>query len=96
MKEKILFSAIILVLSFSTYAQNWQWAKQVGSNILQSYDGGKVITDGNNSYLIGWYSSSIYLQTDTLNSNGTNDLFIIKYDANGNELLAKEFGGNGT
>jgi hypothetical protein len=94
MKKYIYHLIVFCFISNYSNAQNWQWAKQVGSNIVQSYDGGNVITDGTNYYLIGWYSGSIYLSNDTLNSNGNNDLFIIKYDANGNELWAKGFGGN--
>ena len=98
MKHKLFILSVFVLLGFSfkCKAQNWQWSKQVGSNILQSYDYGAVITDGNNSYLIGYYSSKIFLQTDTLLSSGSNDLFIIKYDPSGNELWAKGFGGNGT
>jgi hypothetical protein len=93
MKKIILFLSIV-VIPIIAHSQNWQWAKQVGSNIVQSYDYGYVSTDGSNAYLMGWYSGSLYLQTDTLNANGTNGLFAIKYDANGNELWAKGFGGN--
>lgn len=87
---------ILFLIPSALFSQNWQWANQVGSNILQSYDYARVITDGTNSYLVGRYSNSIYFQTDTLSSDGTNDLFIIKYGVNGNEIWAKGFGGNGT
>lgn len=92
--KKLTLYLILLILPYFAHSQNWQWAKQVGSNIIQSYDYGKVITDGAEYYVFGWYSNSLYLQTDTLNSNGTEGLYVIKYDSNGIEKWAKGFGGN--
>lgn len=92
MKKSLLFALVFLPIFAKS--QNWQWANQVGSSILQSYDYGSVITDGSNSYLIGKYSGTIYLQSDTLVAVGNNGLFVIKYDAIGNEVWARGFGGN--
>ncbi|MBA3285452.1 MAG: T9SS type A sorting domain-containing protein [Nitrosopumilus sp.] len=87
---------ILLLFPSMLFSQNWQWANKVGSNIFQSTDFANVITDGTNSYLVGRYSGALYLQTDTLYAIGTNGLFVIKYDASGNEMWAKGFGGNNT
>src|SRR5690606_41595263 len=92
MKEIFLIAMILSHVLAS--GQNWQWANSVGSNILQSADFAKVISDGSNAYLAGRYSNVIYLQTDTLYAPGNNGLFVIKYDANGNELWGRGFGGN--
>ncbi len=95
--KNTLIQLFILIPSLC-FSQNWQWVKQAGGNASQSYDFGNVITDGSNFYLYGTFSGAMYLQTDTFNgTNGNSDFFIIKYDNNGNELWAKEFGGfNGT
>jgi hypothetical protein len=90
----LILNIFIFLIPIVAHSQNWQWAKQVGSNVVQAYDYGYASTDGSNVYLMGWFSNSMYLQTDTLNANGTTGLFAIKYDANGNELWAKDFGGN--
>ena len=85
---------ILWLFPIALQAQNWQWANQIGTPTPQGSVYGKVITDGLNSYLIGEFRGTLNLQTDTFNSLGFNDMFIIKYDSNGNELWAKGFGGN--
>ena len=44
--------------------------------------------------MIGDYTGCLYLQNDTLHSNGTNDIYIVKYDGSGNELWSRTLGGN--
>lgn len=56
-----------------------------------------VTTDGNGDVAIGgrFNSPSITIGTSVLvNNNGLYDLFLAKYDASGNPLWAKSFGGN--
>ena len=77
---------------------NVLWAKRAGGS---SWDFGEAVTVDNwgNIYLTGYYwSESIIFGSDTLhNIQGAlavGDIFIVKYDSNGNELWAKSFGGN--
>jgi len=54
---------ILMLLAVKLNAQNWQWAKQIGS----SYNGyeriNNVFCDDNNIYVVGSYGSSlIFLQ----------------------------------
>lgn len=92
MKKAILI-ALILAPIFAL-SQNWQWAIQAGGNATQSFENGYLITDGTNYYLYGTFSGTMFLQTDTVNSLGNSDFFVIKYNANGTELWVKTFGGN--
>jgi len=55
-----------------------------------------MISDGLNYYMIGSYGGTLNLPLGTLQSNGNNDIFIIKFDLNGNQLWAKTLGGNYT
>jgi len=55
-----------------------------------------MISDGLNYYMIGSYGGTLNLPLGTLQSNGNNDIFIIKFDFNGNQLWAKTLGGNYT
>ncbi len=49
-----------------------------------------------NTYLTGFfYSSTIIFSTDTLTNTGERDIFLVKYDASGNVLWAKNEGGTG-
>jgi len=75
---------------------NALWAKNAGGT---SDDGGQsVSTDAaGNVFVIGWFNSAtISVGTTTLtnvNTNNTRDIFIVKYDASGNQLWAKRAGG---
>ena len=75
-----------------TFSQNWQWARHIGSRGDYNNEA-KVITDGINAYVIGTFSGTMFTVNDTIFCNGSNDLFIAKYDQNGNELWVKSFGG---
>jgi len=84
---------ILFLIPSLILAQGWQWANQIGTLSNEGYVDGHIITDGENSYLIGDFKGSLMLKTDTFASYGYDDLFVIKYDQDGNELWAKRFGG---
>jgi len=72
------------------------WARQDGGDKFDQTFG--IATDLNgNVFVTGcFFSSSITFGTTTLyNSSGWNDIFIVKYDPNGNVLWAKKSGGAG-
>lgn len=82
-----------LILAHFVNAQV-QWAKHIGSPSTTQGEFGKIITDGVNTYIIGKFGGTLYLPNDTLSSQGINDIFIAKFDANGNNLWSINFGGN--
>jgi len=84
---------LLLCITLPSLSQGWQWARQVGTCHYHSSISGRAISDSTDIYLIGEYSDSLYTQTDTLIPNGRNDMYIIKYDSEGNELWVKGFGG---
>lgn len=71
-----------------------QWAKQIYSSSTTYGEYGSIITDGINNYMIGKFGNNLYLPNDTLSADGRNDIFISKFDANGNNLWSKRIGGN--
>jgi len=89
----VLLLLLLLCITLPSLSQGWQWARQVGTCHYHSSISGSVITDGTNFYLRGEYQDSLLTQTTTLISNGRNDMYIIKYDSEGNELWVKGFGG---
>lgn len=104
MKNKyILICFLYLGIGFisSSYSQNWLWAKGVNSsgNTGASSDGcNSICTDKKGNAIISGYFSSPHITfgstTFNINQNSP-DLFIAKYDANGNVLWAKNIGGAG-
>jgi hypothetical protein len=75
---------------------NFVWAKQMNGTSLS---GGVYITAdaGNNIYLTGFFRDTVDFDPGTgvfnLISNGGNDVFIQKLDANGNLVWVKQMGG---
>lgn len=77
---------------------NVLWAKNVGSMYLNCLGVGISNDASGNVFITGWYDYEITIGSTTLTNaggfSGTADIFIAKYDANGNELWAKSAGGN--
>ena len=72
---------------------NCVWAKSAGG--ISSDNGFAISTDANgNLYVTGDFEETATFGTIQLVSNGTLDIFIAKYDANGNCIWAKSAGGN--
>ena len=81
----------------------FQWAKHIGA-VSWSAVGTSIATDASgNVYTVGWFNSYLSpmdfnpgtgpADTCFLSSNGNDDIFIQKMDANGNFLWAKSMGG---
>ncbi len=68
---------------------NVLWAKGVGGNSNEFVN--TVVTDASgNCYAAGYfYSPSLTFGTNTITNSGSPDLFLAKYDSNGNALWAK-------
>ena len=72
---------------------NVLWAKSAGDNNTDCGTG--ITTDVvGNVYLTGRFSSTITFGNITLSSAGDIDIFIVKYDSDGNVLWAQSAGGN--
>lgn len=68
------------------------WAKQ--SNNIQSASWlypYSVTTDNNkNIYVTGWFMDSVSFGSNTIVGNTSGDMFLVKYDSNGNALWARQ------
>jgi len=98
MKKSIILFAFIshcLLNSILLYAQDpaWLWAKSAGG-ISMDYPQSIAVDASGNIYMAGcFYSPTLILGLDTLRRIGKIDIFLVKYDANGNVLWAKSTGG---
>ncbi len=73
-------------------AGNVIWAKGYGGTD-QDFPYGAVSNATGNIYMAGTYKNvSITFGSTTLSNSGSNDLFVVKYDMNGNVLWAKKAG----
>ena len=72
---------------------NWQWAIQAGGS---DYDAGIGITidDLGSAYVTGYFCETATFGSYSLTSNGNQDIFVAKMDANGNWQWATKAGGS--
>lgn len=97
-KSILLFALISAFCTISkvSYTQipNWQWAKSIGG-IGMDRPLSTCVDAAGNLYLAGYfYSSTLVFGADTLVNMGGSDIFLSKYDVNGNILWAKSMGGS--
>jgi hypothetical protein len=96
--RNILFS-FLTVISFNSIAQTpiWSWAKGPNGGGNVPGNSAVVADDSGNSYITGCFSNdTIIFGYDTLlntDNSGTYDVYVVKYDPNGNVLWAKNAGG---
>lgn len=93
---KKLITLIILIFQYNlTVSQNLliNWGKGAGG--LASDEPRDIVVDNyNNVIVIGDYTSSIITFGNvTLNNTGMSDVFVVKYNTNGDVLWAKNIGG---
>lgn len=92
---KKLLIALLLVSQYSI-AQTLEWGTTIGGS--ETEHARKVKTDSNgNVYLTGYFSGTTDFDpsanTFELTSNGEQDIFVLKLDANGSFVWAKSVGG---
>lgn len=97
MKKTLLILTTLALIGLSNLVNaqgpNWVWAESSGNT--SNDQGRSVATDINgNIFMTGYFNgSTITFGDTTLTSEGNGDIFIVKYDANGNVLWAKSAGG---
>jgi hypothetical protein len=90
---RIIQFILFIALTLNSLAQtpNWVWAKSAGEN--NADEASSATTDGSgNIYVVGIYSDTISFNGAILTPN--NNLFIVKYDSNGNIIWARSADGN--
>jgi len=98
MKLKLYTLFILLLCGMATFSQeqapDWAWAKSAEGND-DDFDRGLATDVAGNVYLTGYFESpTLTFGNTTLINAGSYDVFIAKYDPNGNVLWAKSAGGN--
>jgi gliding motility-associated-like protein len=99
MKRILAFILVVfLVLHMHAQTPAWIWARSSVTTCTHEHaTGAGIATDVlGDVFVTGYFdSTAITFGGITLNSAGPNDIFLVKYDANGNVLWAKSAGGSG-
>ena len=93
MKHTIIIVTLVLISLFST-AQGWMWAKHF-NGVGQNQPINMVLDASGNSYIIGNFTTTVNQDTFTLTSFGSQDVFFLKYNKDGQVLWLKQIGGAG-
>lgn len=90
MKNIFLFTIVLSVCFSKSFSQNWIWAKTTnGGGQTKS-----VYADASGDvFVTGTYGGSIVFGSTTLTSSVASNIFIVKYDMNGNVIWSKSLGG---
>jgi len=73
-------------------AGNLSWIRQAGGS-LNDQGRGLTLDSLGNIYLTGTIQEMAFFGTTQVNANGNTDIFLAKYDNNGNFIWVKNFGG---
>jgi hypothetical protein len=94
MKKLLVIAFLTLSSSLLTiHAQSWLWGKQGKASTNVGDEGNSIARDkSGNVYITGWFKDTLILGADTLKTNVFNstDVFLAKYDMNGNVLWARQ------
>ncbi len=96
MMKKILFLAILLIASLTTFAQSLKWANKMGGT--SNDEGRSIALDASgNVFTTGYFNGTVDFDpgpgTFNLTSTGSEDVFISKLDVAGNFVWAKQISG---
>ncbi len=94
---KTILSILLIIIGCDSYAQSYKWAKSIGGT-SNDFSYSIAIDASNNVYITGTfrYTADFDPGTDTAYLTAVNnyeDIFIAKYDTNGNYIWAKSIGG---
>ena len=89
----LLTTTFLILLSIKINSQVFEWAKSISSSQGDVTGSGISVDANGNSYIVGDFTGTADFGTTQLTSFGVNDVFIAKYDPNGNCLWARHGGG---
>jgi hypothetical protein len=94
MRTSNILCVLLMLLASHVYGQGFLWVKHytgMGQNVPQFV----IIDNQGNVYVAGNFNGEILQNNITYVSNGLQDMFLVKYDANGNLLWSRQLGGAG-
>lgn len=94
---RLVFLGLLILCSTEINAQNYIWSKSFGNQ--NDTHGTSITTDSyGNVYNVGYFDSTMDADPSQsihlLNSNGQQDIYVTKFDKDGNFVWAHSFGGD--
>ena len=90
--KKALLIALMVFCQYNLQAQDWEKlitdGGSSGNEIVSDMD----VDDEGNIYIIGTFTGAISFGNIILNSNGSSDIYVAKYDSSGSVIYAVSFG----
>ncbi|MDP1800320.1 MAG: T9SS type A sorting domain-containing protein [Bacteroidota bacterium] len=95
LNKLLLLIVLIIVTSGTCFSQGWLWAKTSGG--LNNDAARAVCTDPSGNVIVagGYSAPSMQIGTVTINSLGGGDIYLAKFDPNGNLIWVQTIGGTG-
>jgi len=93
LKGYLRFGFVMVLMAFASLlkAQTGTWAIGLGSPV-QDYPEDVLVDDQCNTYVAGFFRDTLELGGSTLVSAGQSDIFLAKFDCNGDLLWNRRFG----
>jgi hypothetical protein len=95
---KKLFTLLFITIALQSSAQHYLW-ETFGENVTGNSGGGEELSRDNagNLYVLSTYSESVVIQGDTIPypGFGNGDLYLAKFNAQGQKISLKHFGSPG-
>ncbi len=92
----ILLTSILVIICTTVFCQSFNWVKHEGGFGYDISSASCKDLNGNIyiSAVGGGGGNTVIIANDTFSVSGQDDMFLIKYDPNGNHIWTKQFGGN--
>ena len=92
MQSLLLILLVLFLFSIELNAQDFLWAKNITSSADSISGSGLAVDAMGNTFITGYFVGTATFGTIQLTSYGGKDIFIAKYDPNGNCIWAKNAG----
>jgi len=91
-KTILTFMFLVLFLNQNIYSQAWQWARTAGGSGTDA--GRRICTDPSGNIIVAGSFASIAMNIGTvsINNAGNGDVFVAKFDPNGNYIWSQRIG----
>jgi Secretion system C-terminal sorting domain/Beta-propeller repeat len=92
LRSTIIIQTFLIILTFEINAQDFKWVKGISSSTGQINSWNISIDRDGNSYIAGFFFGTATFDAIQITSYGGADIFVAKYDPDGNCLWAKHAG----